>query len=213
VDVSAIETFPLPGDMLGVAIPMNIVDAVGEEVIVAALNQVEHFDLWAGQWNIPKLRELLEDILPARSTFRDFEVTHEFERVGCKVMLLNASEIFDPNAQARTILLAIEDATERKRAEKALTTTNAELQHFAYALTHDLQEPIRMVANSEEPRDLLRCSERESPQPTGTSAPAYIPPVFTCHEESTGSTWALRSTHTRAEFGVGPGANSGRPSR
>jgi PAS domain S-box-containing protein len=105
------------------------------------------YDLGNGQWNIPKLRELLESILPAHSTFRDFEVTHEFEHVGRKVMLLNASEIFDPNAQARTILLAIEDATDRKLAEEALRTTNAELQHFAYALTHDLQEPIRMVVN------------------------------------------------------------------
>jgi two-component system, chemotaxis family, CheB/CheR fusion protein len=105
------------------------------------------YDLGNGQWNIPKLRELLENILPAHSTFRDFEVTHEFERVGRKVMLLNASEIFDPNAQARTILLAIEDATDRKQAEEALQATNAELQHFAYALTHDLQEPLRMVVN------------------------------------------------------------------
>ena len=105
------------------------------------------YDLGNGQWNIPRLRELLENILPAHSTFRDFEVTHEFEHVGRKVMLLNASEIFDPNAQARTILLAIEDATDRKQAEEALRTTNAELQHFAYALTHDLQEPLRMVVN------------------------------------------------------------------
>ena len=105
------------------------------------------YDLGNGQWNIPKLRELLENILPAHATFRDFEVTHEFEHVGRKVMLLNASEIFNPNAQARTILLAIEDATDRKQAEEALRTTNAELQHFAYALTHDLQEPLRMVVN------------------------------------------------------------------
>lgn len=105
------------------------------------------YDLGNGQWNIPKLRELLENILPARSTFRDFEVTHEFEHVGRKVMLLNASEIFNPNAQARTILLAIEDVTDRKQAEDALKATNAELQHFAYALTHDLQEPLRMVVN------------------------------------------------------------------
>jgi PAS domain S-box-containing protein len=105
------------------------------------------YDLGNGQWNIPKLRELLENILPAHSTFRDFEVTHEFQHVGRKVMLLNASEIFNPNAQARTILLAIEDATDRKQAEEALRTTNAELQNFAYALTHDLQEPLRMVVN------------------------------------------------------------------
>jgi two-component system CheB/CheR fusion protein len=105
------------------------------------------YDLGNGQWNIPKLRELLENILPAHATFRDFEVTHEFEHVGRKVMLLNASEIFNPNAQARTILLAIEDVTDRKHAEEELQTTNAELQHFAYALTHDLQEPLRMVVN------------------------------------------------------------------
>lgn len=105
------------------------------------------YDLGNGQWNIPKLRELLENILPARSTFRDFEVTHDFEHVGRKVMLLNASEIYNPNAQARTILLAIEDVTDRKQAEDALRKTNAELQHFAYALTHDLQEPLRMVVN------------------------------------------------------------------
>ena len=105
------------------------------------------YDLGNGQWNIPKLRELLENILPANATFRDFEVTHEFEHVGRKVMLLNASEIFNPNAQARTILLAIEDTTDRKQAEEELQTTNAELQHFAYALTHDLQEPLRMVVN------------------------------------------------------------------
>ena len=105
------------------------------------------YDLGNGQWDIPRLRELLEGILPAHATFRDFEVTHVFEHVGRKVMLLNASEIFDPNAQARTILLAIEDVTDRKQAEDALRTTNTELQHFAYALTHDLQEPLRMVVN------------------------------------------------------------------
>ena len=120
------------------------------ETFQAAREETEErliYDLGNGQWNIPKLRELLENILPAHSTFRDFEVTHEFEHVGRKVMLLNASEIFNPNAQARTILLAIEDVTDRKQAEEALRTTNAELQHFAYALTHDLQEPLRMVVN------------------------------------------------------------------
>ena len=116
----------------------------------AAPEDTEHrliYDLGNGQWNIPQLRELLENILPAHSKFRDFEVTHEFEHVGRKVMCLNASEIFNPNAQARTILLAIEDTTDRKRAEAALHATNAELQHFAYALTHDMQEPLRMVVN------------------------------------------------------------------
>jgi len=126
------------------------------------------YDLGNGQWNIPKLRELLENILPAHATFRNFEVTHDFEHVGRKVMMLNASEIFNPNAKARTILLAIEDATDRRQAEEALKSTNAELQHFAYALTHDLQEPVRTVVNFTE---LLR---REYSGKMGGDADRFI---------------------------------------
>jgi two-component system CheB/CheR fusion protein len=105
------------------------------------------YDLGDGQWNIPRLRELLHQVLPAHSTIRDFEVERNFEHVGRKVMLLNASEVFDANAKEPTILLAFEDITERKRSEEALISMNVELQHFAYALTHDLREPLRMVVN------------------------------------------------------------------
>ncbi|MCC2654215.1 MAG: ATPase, partial [Microvirga sp.] len=120
------------------------------ETFQAAVAETEGrliYDLGNGQWNIPKLRELLESILPTHSAFRDFEVTHDFEHVGRKVMLLNAAEVFNPNAQARTILLAIEDATDRRQAEDALRASNVELHHFAYALAHDLHEPLRMVVN------------------------------------------------------------------
>lgn len=105
------------------------------------------FDLGDGQWNIPRLHELLHQVLPAHATFRNFEVEHNFEGLGRKVMLLNASEVFDANAGQQTILLAIEDITERKQADEKLLKMNVELQHFAYALTHDLREPLRMVVN------------------------------------------------------------------
>ena len=100
------------------------------------------YDLGERQWDIPKLRELLDNILPAHSTFRDFEVVHDFARVGRKVMLLNAREVFDANAQARIILLAIEDTTDRKRAEDALKATNAELQDEAPE-TYPQREAVR----------------------------------------------------------------------
>src|SRR3989442_882325 len=51
------------------------------------------YELGNGQWNIPKLRELLEDILPRNSFFDDFEVTHDFERIGRRTMLLNARRL------------------------------------------------------------------------------------------------------------------------
>src|SRR5438132_9039888 len=39
------------------------------------------YEVGNGQWNIPKLRDFLEDILPRNSFFDDFEVTHNFESI------------------------------------------------------------------------------------------------------------------------------------
>lgn len=73
------------------------------------------YDLGNGQWNIPRLRRLLEEILPQRSSFEAFEVEHDFPGVGHKAMLLNARRL--RQADAERILLAFEDVTERRRAE------------------------------------------------------------------------------------------------
>lgn len=67
------------------------------------------FDLGNQQWNIPQLRSLLEDILPYNTEINDFQVEHEFEQIGQKVMLLNARRMTLHNGDA-LILLAIEDA-------------------------------------------------------------------------------------------------------
>jgi len=69
------------------------------------------FDLGNGQWKIPRLRELLEGILPRNSFFNDFEVTHDFERTGRRTMLLNARRLAGDEA-AQRILLGIQDITE-----------------------------------------------------------------------------------------------------
>jgi hypothetical protein len=64
-----------------------------------------------GQWNIPKLRQLLEEILPRNSVLNDFAVDHEFPRIGRKRMLLNARRILGKNNELKAILLVIEDVT------------------------------------------------------------------------------------------------------
>src|SRR4051794_26896019 len=51
------------------------------------------YDLGDGQWDIPRLRTLLEEILPQNTTFSDCEVEHTFERIGRKVILLNARKL------------------------------------------------------------------------------------------------------------------------
>lgn len=74
------------------------------------------YELGNGQWNIPALRKLLEDILPKNTFFKGFEVTHEFPSIGSKVMILNARQIHFKEDTASElspiILLAMEDVTE-----------------------------------------------------------------------------------------------------
>jgi PAS domain S-box-containing protein len=67
------------------------------------------YELGNGQWNIPKLRNFLEEILPRHSSFKDFLVTHEFEAVGRRTVLLSGHQV--DNLQR--ILLFMEDITER----------------------------------------------------------------------------------------------------
>ncbi|KPA14680.1 Fis family transcriptional regulator [Candidatus Magnetomorum sp. HK-1] len=78
------------------------------------------YSLGNGQWDIPKLRELLEDILPENSEFNDFEVEHNFESIGRKIMHLNARRIYKELKQTQLILLAIEDVTYREDHKRDL---------------------------------------------------------------------------------------------
>jgi len=83
------------------------------------------YDLGDRQWNIPKLRMLLEDILPRNSFFNDFEVTHEFPNVGRRTMLLNARRLELDDGSPQMVLLAIEDVTEWQRANTAIASLAA----------------------------------------------------------------------------------------
>lgn len=78
------------------------------------------YDLGNGQWDIPKLKELLEGILPQNSILNDFEVEHNFETIGRKIMHLNARRIYREATQTELILLAIEDVTEREYYKRHL---------------------------------------------------------------------------------------------
>ena len=78
------------------------------------------YDLGNRQWDIPRLKELLEDILPQNIIFNDFEVEHNFETIGHKIMHLNARQIYQEANQTQLILLAIEDVTEREYYKRHL---------------------------------------------------------------------------------------------
>jgi PAS domain S-box-containing protein len=78
------------------------------------------YDLDNHQWGIPGLRELLERVLKDERPVHDFEVEHTFPTIGRKILLLNASRFESAECAPSLILLAIEDITERRRAEVAL---------------------------------------------------------------------------------------------
>jgi len=79
------------------------------------------YDLGNRQWDIPKLRVLFEAILPHDTVFNGYEVEHDFEGIGRKIILLNARQIFRKNIGSHIILLAMEDITERKQVEERIS--------------------------------------------------------------------------------------------
>src|SRR6478736_2882016 len=82
------------------------------------------YELGNGQWDIPDLRRLLEDIVPKSSVFNDFELEHTFPVIGRRVMLLNARKL-QAGRHGELLVLAMEDVTARKQAEEALLEAGA----------------------------------------------------------------------------------------
>lgn len=96
------------------------------------------YDLGNRQWNIPKLRILLEEILPEKNTIEDFVVEHDFKDIGQKTVLLNARTLKQGPNKTSLILLAIEDITERKQLEQ-------QKDEFISIASHELKTPITSV--------------------------------------------------------------------
>ena len=105
------------------------------------------YDLGNKQWDIPKLRELLETILPQKTTFDNYEVEHDFAGIGRRIMLLNARQIHRVLGKKRIILLAIEDITERREIETGLEKAHEELKALAAELKRTARVKSEFLAN------------------------------------------------------------------
>ena len=117
------------------------------------------YELGSGQWDIPALRQLLEEILPENHVLQDFEVTHEFPGIGEKTMLLNARRLESNEHRDEMILLAIEDVTLRQLSQKRLIEADRRKSNFLATLAHELRNPLAPIRIAVE---LLRREAKET---------------------------------------------------
>src|SRR5438132_1152096 len=151
---------PLVEDIQNYA--LNIVDTVREPLLILdtslrvrsanrAFYQTFHvsseetenrliYELGNGQWDIPDLRTLLEDVVPKSSVFNDFELEHTFPVIGRRVMLLNARKLVAGN-HGELLVLAMEDVTERRRVEADLKAIGT----YAQDIVDTVREPLLML--------------------------------------------------------------------
>jgi PAS domain-containing protein len=92
------------------------------------------YELGNHQWDVAALRTLLEEVLSRNHAVADFSVAHDFEQLGARTMLLNATRMHNPANRVDRIVVAIEDLTERTRAEDALRRSHDDLRSHAEEL-------------------------------------------------------------------------------
>ena len=106
------------------------------------------YALGDGQWDIPELRVLLENIIPEHGVMEGHEVAHEFPDLGQRTMRLNARQVFYKGGANRTILLGIEDVTAQRILEREkddLLRQFEEARVFAQAIVDTVREPLLVL--------------------------------------------------------------------
>ncbi len=106
------------------------------------------YELGNGQWDIPELRRMMEEILPTNNPVLDYEVEHEFPHIGKKLMLLNAHRIELEGQYKDWILLAIEDITERRAIQQRK-------DDFLSIASHELKTPLTTIVGYMQMMDRL----------------------------------------------------------
>jgi len=105
------------------------------------------YDLGDGQCDIPRLRLLLGKILPEQGAIEDYEVEHDFPSIGRRTMLLNARKILSENASHTTILLGIEDVTQKRTLEKEKDELIRQKETLLEELEHRVVNSLQIIAS------------------------------------------------------------------
>ncbi|NMF58762.1 CheR family methyltransferase [Pseudanabaena yagii] len=124
----------------------------------AQVEQQSIFELGRGDWDMPKMRSLLNETLLMDISVHDYEVTQNFSQLGTRTMLLNACQI-EQSDIGKMILIAIEDITEQKLQKQQMLTKNQELSEAIIAsevanraksrflgnMSHELRTPLNAI--------------------------------------------------------------------
>jgi two-component sensor histidine kinase len=162
------DTNPITGIEDGHALAQAIVDTIREPLLVldkdlrvvaasrsfylmfkANRQEVQGLPIYSlgnGQWNIPELRLLLEQILPRHSVMEAYEVEHEFSTIGRRVMLLNARTVVAAGDPDSLILLSIEDITERRVIERRLADLLKQKETLLQEMQHRVANSLQIIA-------------------------------------------------------------------
>ncbi|MGA8614607.1 MAG: histidine kinase dimerization/phosphoacceptor domain -containing protein [Xanthobacteraceae bacterium] len=124
------------------------------------------YELGDGQWDIPELRLLLKDVAPHHTVMEAFEVEQDFPAIGRRAMLLNAREVCNQRNTRKLILLAIEDVTDRRAAEREIAGLLRQKEMLLQEMQHRVANSLQIIASilllkaqtvqSEETRQHLR---------------------------------------------------------
>jgi chemotaxis protein methyltransferase CheR len=124
------------------------------------------YELGDGQWDILELRLLLKDVAPHHTAMEAFEVEQDFPVIGRRTMLLNAREVCNQRNTRKLILLAIEDVTDRRAAEREIAGLLRQKEMLLQEMQHRVANSLQIIAailllkaqtvQSEETRQHLR---------------------------------------------------------
>ncbi len=117
------------------------------------------YDLGNGQWDIPALRKLLDEVLSRNQSVHDFEVEHSFPTLGRKIMLLNARPFPPDSKHPELILLAVEDVSAVRHRADELAVMDRRKDEFLAMLSHELRSPLAPIANAVQLLGLQQGSE------------------------------------------------------
>jgi chemotaxis protein methyltransferase CheR len=100
-----------------------------------------------GQWDIPKLRLLLEKIIPEKGVMEGYEVEHEFPGLGLRTICLNARQVFYEGGAGTTILLGMEDVTVRLALEREKDELLRQKDTLLEELQHRIANSLQIIAS------------------------------------------------------------------